>query len=74
LKKETGVVVTHVQPGSPAADAGIRTGDVIQELNRKPVKDVDDFTRQLEKAKEKDSVLLLLQRGEANLFAAVKPK
>jgi serine protease Do len=74
LKKETGVVVTRVEPGSPAANAGIQTGDVIQEVNRKPVKDVNDFVQKVEKAKDQNSVLLLLQRGQNNLFAAVTPK
>ena len=74
LKKETGVVVTRVEPGSPAADAGIQTGDVIREVNRKPVKDVDDFVQKVEKAKDQDNILLLLQRGQNNLFAAVTPK
>ena len=74
LKKETGVVVTRVEPGSPAANAGIQTGDVIQEVNRKPVKDVNDFAQKVEKAKDQNSVLLLLQRGQNNLFAAVTPK
>lgn len=71
LKKETGVVVTHLEPKSPAADAGIRTGDVIQEVNRKPVKNVEDFVQRVEKAKNQDNILLLLQRGQNNLFAAV---
>ncbi len=74
LKKDTGVVVTGVEPGSPAADAGIRIGDVIREVNRKPVKDVQDFMQKVEKAKDQDSVLLFLQRGQNNLFAAVTPK
>jgi serine protease Do len=74
LKKETGVVVTGVQPGSPAADAGIQTGDVIREVNRKPIKDLDDFIQKIEKAKDQENVLLLLQRGQSSLFAAVKPK
>ncbi len=74
LKKDTGVVVTGVEPGSPAADAGIRTGDVIREVNRKPVKDVKDFIQKIEKARDQDNVLLFLQRGENNLFAAVTPK
>ncbi len=74
LKKETGVVVTGVEPGSPAANAGIQTGDVIREVNRKPVKDTDDFVQKLEKAKEQENVLLLLKRGQNNLFAAVTPK
>jgi S1-C subfamily serine protease len=49
-------------------------GDVVREVNRKPVKDVEDFTKKVEKAKEQDNVLLLVQRGENRLFAAVTPK
>jgi serine protease Do len=74
LKKDTGVVVTRVEPGSPAANAGIQTGDVIREVDRKPVKDVEDFVQKIEKAKDQDNVLLFLQRGQNNLFAAVTPK
>jgi serine protease Do len=74
LKTEAGVVITRVEPGSPAASAGLQKGDVIQEVNRKPVKDVEDFSRKVEKAKEDGSVLLLIQRGQNNLFAAVTPK
>jgi serine protease Do len=74
LKKETGVVVTRVEPGSPAADAGIQTGDVIHEVNRKQVKNVEDFVQKVEKAKDQDNILLFLQRGQNNLFAAVTPK
>jgi serine protease Do len=74
LKKETGVVVTRVEPGSAAADAGIQTGDVIREVNRKPIKDVEDFSQKVEKAKGQDNVLFFIQRGQNNLFAAVTPK
>jgi serine protease Do len=74
LRHEAGVVVTRVEPGSSAADAGIQTGDVIQEVNRKSVKDVDDFSQKIEQAKNQDSVLFLIQRGQNNLFAAVTPK
>jgi serine protease Do len=74
LKKDTGVVVTGVEPGSPAANAGIQTGDIIREVNRKPVKDVEDFVQKIEKTKDQDNILLFLQRGQNNLFAAVTPK
>jgi serine protease Do len=74
LKKETGVVVTQVEPGSPASDAGIQTGDVIGEVNRKPVKNAEDFIQKVEKAKDQDNVLLLIQRGQNTLFAAVTTK
>ena len=73
-RDETGVVVTQVEPGSAASDAGIRTGDVIQEVNRKPVKDVQDFSQKIAQAKSQDNVLLLIQRGQNSLFAAVTPK
>jgi len=74
VKKSAGVVVTRVEPESPAAEAGIQPGDVIQEVNRKPVKNVEDFVQKVEKAKDKDSILLFIQRGQNSLFAAVTPK
>jgi serine protease Do len=74
LKKDTGVVVARVEPGSPAADAGIQTGDMVQEVNRKPVKNVEDFVQKVEKVKGQDNVLLLIQRGQNNLFAALTLK
>ena len=61
LKKEIGVVVTRVEPESPAADAGIQTGDVIQEVNQKPVKNVEDFVQKIQKAKNQDNILLILK-------------
>ena len=73
MKKEAGVLVARVEPGSPAADAGIREGDVISQVNRKPVKDVEDFAKKVENAKGQESLLLLIQRGQMNLFAAVTP-
>jgi serine protease Do len=74
LKKDMGVVVTRVEPGSPAADAGIQTGDLVQEVNRKPVKNVEDFIQKVDKAKGQENVLLLIQRGQNNLFAALTLK
>jgi len=66
--------VTQVEPGSPAANAGIQTGDVIQQVNRKPVKNVEDFVQKVERTTDKDNVLLFIQRGQNRLFAAVTPK
>ncbi|MCX5821414.1 MAG: DegQ family serine endoprotease [Deltaproteobacteria bacterium] len=74
LKKSAGVVVTGVEPGSPAAEAMIQVGDVIQTVDRKPVKDVDDFVKIVEKAKGGGSLLLLVQRGQNSMFAAVTPR
>ena len=73
LKKSTGVVVTAVEPGSPAAEALIQVGDVIQAVNRTSVRNVDEFVKIVEKAKG-GNLLLLVQRGANSLFAAVTPK
>jgi len=74
VKNDTGVVVTGVEPGSPAANAGLQTGDVIREVNRKSVKDVDDLREKIDQVKDQNSILLLVQRGENNMFAAITPK
>jgi len=73
LKKSGGVVVAQVESGSPADEAGIQNGDVIREVNRKPVKNADDFLQSIEKNKGQGNILLFVQRGENHLFAAVKP-
>jgi serine protease Do len=72
LKRAGGVVVAQVEPGSPAAEAGLQTGDVIREFNRKPVKNAAEFVQKLEKAQ--GTFLLSIQRGENHLFAAVTLK
>jgi serine protease Do len=68
--KERGVVVTDVDPSSPAAAAGLREGDVIQEVNRVPVAGVSEFQRAMQKASG-GSVLLLVSRGGYTLYIAV---
>ena len=45
LEKSEGVVVTAVEPGSAADDAGIRRGDVILEVDRQPMRNLDDYKK-----------------------------
>jgi len=73
LEKAEGVVVTDVQGDGAAAEAGIRRGDVILEVDRKTVRNVADFRRALAKIEKGKSVLLLLRRGDNTLFLALKP-
>jgi serine protease Do len=72
LEDEKGVVVSGVEPGSPAEDAGIRRGDVILEADKQPVKDVKELQQRLGEAKK--GTLLLVRRGDATLYVAVKKK
>jgi serine protease Do len=63
-KTVEGAVVTQVQPGSPADNAGISRGDVILEVNRKPVKDSADAQRELRSvASGKDALVLVWSNG-----------
>jgi serine protease Do len=65
-KLNKGVVVLEVDRGSPAARAGFRPGDVILELNRKPIKSVNEFTQMYKKAKGR--ILLLVHRRGSTMF------
>ena len=67
-----GVVVSGVEPGSSADEAGIRRGDVILEVNREPVKDLPSYRNALKASKSK-SVLFLVRRGDNTIFMALKP-
>jgi serine protease Do len=69
----TGVVVTGVEEGSAAEDAGLQEGDVITEINRHPVRNVGDFTRLSKKLSDKDSALLFVIRHGQKLFIAIQP-
>ena len=66
-----GVVVSDVEPSSRAAEAGLRVGDVIEQVNRQPVKSVQDFDRAMASAKKQDPTLLLVNREGDTLFVAV---
>jgi S1-C subfamily serine protease len=68
----TGVLVADVQPGSVAAEAGLRRGDVIQEVNRRPVRSVTDFQRAVSGAG--DPVLLLINRGGSTIYVTIERK
>jgi serine protease Do len=65
----TGVVVTAISPSSPAADSGLQRGDVIQEVNRQPVKTTSDFERAIRASKD-NPVLLVNRKGSTMYLAA----
>ncbi len=68
-----GVLVAGVESESPAEEAGLRRGDVIIEVNRQPVADVEGYSRLLKETESGKSVLLLVRRGENTVFLALKP-
>jgi len=67
---EHGVVVSNVQPGSAAGDAGLRPGDVIKEINRQKIKSIGDYNQAVKK--NKDKLLLLVKRGSGSIFIVLQ--
>ena len=64
-----GVVVARLEPRSPAARTGLRQGDIVIGVNRRPVNTMEDFTRL---TSGQDELLLHLRRGEGALFLIVQ--
>lgn len=71
LEERAGVLVSEVASGGPADTAGIRRGDIILEVDKKPLKNVSDYERSVRAFLEKDEILLLLRRGANTMFLTV---
>ena len=71
LHESVGVLVRGVEGASPAADAGVQPGDVIAEIDRQPVKSVDDLERAIDKRHPGSSTLLLVHRNGGDLYIAL---
>ena len=69
LEASAGVLVTGVDPDGPAADAGIRPGDVIQQVDGRAVASSDEFRNSLQKGDR--PALVLVRRGEQSLFVSL---
>jgi serine protease Do len=63
-----GVVVTSVASDSPAADAGLQRGDVIEQINRQDVASVSDYNRLVTEAGKQTIVLLVNRAGETSFI------
>jgi Do/DeqQ family serine protease len=69
LEGVNGLLVTEVDPNGPAADAGIRAGDVIEQVDGRPVESADALRRAL--ASGDRPALVLVRRGGQNLFLSL---
>ena len=69
-----GVAVAQVQPGSPAEDAGLTGGDVIMEVNRKPVTSADQFRNEVKTYPAGKDMLLRVWANGGATYRVVHPE
>jgi serine protease Do len=69
-----GVIITEVKPDSAAAEAGLRPGDVILEINRKSVKSAEDAVAMTEKAEDKTTLLRVWREGNSRFVVVDESK
>ncbi|MFQ5483336.1 MAG: trypsin-like peptidase domain-containing protein, partial [Nitrospinaceae bacterium] len=72
LAETEGVLVSDVTPGQSAAEAGLRRGDVITEVNRRPVRDKEEYDRLTGRMSKGETALMLVRRGGSTIYIAVK--
>ena len=68
---DSGLVVTRVDPDGIAADAGIRQGDLIQEVNRRPVRNLTEFTSAIQQSGARPA-LVLIKRGQGLVYVTLR--
>lgn len=72
MKDKRGVIVTDVTPGSPAQEADIRSGDIIREIGRRPVRSVAEFKEAVKRSNVKEGIIVLIQRESATFYTVIR--
>ncbi len=64
--------MAKVEADSPGAEVGIRTNDIILEIDQKPVKNVEEFNKRIKGYKAGETILFLVKRGRGALYLTLK--
>ncbi|MGE5247097.1 MAG: DegQ family serine endoprotease [Verrucomicrobiota bacterium] len=67
-----GVIVTSVDDGSPADDAGMQAGDIIRQIDQKPVSNVAEFKKLMKRGEHEKSILFIVELGGNRMVLVVK--
>ena len=70
---EQGLIVSRVDPSGTASEAGVRQGDVIQEVNRQPVRTVAEFNAATQRSGARPVLVLLNRRGNV-IYLTLRPR
>jgi Do/DeqQ family serine protease len=70
----TGLIITGVEPGSPASEAGLQPGDLIQQANREQVRTIDDLRAAISQAGDRPLLLLINRPRAGTIYVTVRPR
>lgn len=70
---EQGLIVTRVDASGSAGEAGIRQGDVLQEVNRQPVRTVAEFNAAVQRSGARPALVLVNRRGNV-IYLTLRPR
>jgi serine protease Do len=68
LAETSGLIIVNVENNSPAAEADLRSGDIILEVDHTPVKSIAAFNRKIRPYKKRNTILFLINRDGSTLF------
>ncbi|GFO70346.1 peptidase [Geomonas limicola] len=74
IEEQSGVAVVELEPGGRAEEAGVQLGDLVLEVNRKPVRTLVEYQAALREAPSGEPLLLLLKRSGKTLYASLEPE
>ena len=66
--------MAEVDPAGPAAEAGIRPGDVIEQVNRKPVTDVAELKAAVKASGSRPALVLVTRKGDSLFLTVEAPR
>ena len=73
LMTSKGMVVVDVVPNSASGRIGIKPGDIIRQMNQKPVNNEEDYNKAVAEINNPDRILLLVQRGRQGYYVTLEP-
>lgn len=71
-KEEKGVVISKIEPGSPAAWAGLRQGALIMAVNQQPINSIDDYNKIISQSEKNKPILFLIKQNGVVQFLSLK--
>jgi serine protease Do len=69
---EQGVVISAVEPGSPAAEIRLQVGDVIKEVNQNEIRNISDYNQAMAKARDSKELLLFVKWDDSTIYMVLR--